>query len=149
MGLEEVISLNQKLALSRDALWAWIEEQSTRDRVELAEERKVPLEDAQLDERARETELMLACERRAEEGEARREEAEREAGAREAELALALEVAAPEERNSLFRIRLLQAQNIARDRASVHVDNASFIDHSASGRRNEFYEEASMPMVVQ
>ncbi|KAH6931970.1 hypothetical protein HPB50_001860 [Hyalomma asiaticum] len=85
-------------------------------------------------------------EENAKEREAQREEAEREARARETELALAREVAALEERNSLLRIRLLEAQNAVRAHASVHVDNVSFMDRGASGRRSEFYEEASMPM---
>ncbi|KAH6946621.1 hypothetical protein HPB50_014212 [Hyalomma asiaticum] len=85
-------------------------------------------------------------EEKAKEREARREEAEREARARETELALACEVAALEERNSLLRIHLLEAQNAARAHASVHVDNVSFLDHGPSGRHSEFFEEASMPM---
>ncbi|KAH6930454.1 hypothetical protein HPB50_013916 [Hyalomma asiaticum] len=67
-------------------------------------------------------------EEKAKEREARREEAEREARARETELALAREVAALEERNHQLRIRLLEAQNAARARASVRVESVSFMD---------------------
>ncbi|KAH6930645.1 hypothetical protein HPB50_015942 [Hyalomma asiaticum] len=67
-------------------------------------------------------------EEKAKEREARREEAEREARARETELTLAREIAAIEERNSLLRVRLLEAQNAARARASVDAKSISFVE---------------------
>ncbi|KAH6919756.1 hypothetical protein HPB50_029256 [Hyalomma asiaticum] len=110
MNIDELTILGEKIGLSGDALWAWLEEENAKER------------------------------------EAQREEAEGEARARETELALAREVAALEERNSLLRIRLLEAQNAVRAHAPVLVYNVSFMDHGASGRRSEFYEEASIPM---
>ncbi|KAH6925118.1 hypothetical protein HPB50_001030 [Hyalomma asiaticum] len=52
MDLEELISLGGKLALSGDALRAWIEEQSAREREELAEERDARREQAEREARA-------------------------------------------------------------------------------------------------
>ncbi|KAH6946336.1 hypothetical protein HPB50_012865 [Hyalomma asiaticum] len=111
MDLEELTILGDKLGLSVDTLRAWLEEQSAREREELAEERN-----------------------------ARREQAEREERAREIEPTLAREIAALGERNSLLRMRLLEAQNAARARASVDTKSISFIERGTWQRSDELNE---------